>query len=921
VAASVASRLVSSLPTGTVTFLFTDIEGSTRLWEERPEDMRALIAHHDKRLRMAIEANGGYVFATGGDGFAAAFGRAADAVAAAEQAQSAISDLADIRVRMGINTGEVQERGGDYFGSPVNRAARLMAAGHGGQVLIAGVTAELVSGLALKNLGEHRLRDLGSPMSVWQLGAEDFPPIRSLEAVPSNLPVQLTSFVGRDAEVQAVAELVREHRIVTITGVGGVGKTRLALHVAAELLVDSTDGVWVAELGAVDDGEAMAEVVANALGVSRRADATLAASIVEALRAKRVLLVIDNCEHLLGDVADFVDDVVQSCAVVRVLATSREGLGVAGERVWPLRSLAIPAPTDPAEVIVASAAAQLLVDRARAVVPNFEIDGSNSAAVGEICRRLDGIPLAIELAAARLAAMQPREIAAHLDERFRILTGGRRRGIERHQTLRATVDWSYSLLDDRDRLVFDRLGVFAGTFDAEAALAVVGNDGLDRFDVLDALDALNELVAKSMLVAEPGLGGDTRYQLLETLRQYALERLDAHDASDRARRCHAEHYARFAETAAPHLLGRHELEWRARVNVEIDNFRAAVTWALDRADHGAAEIAMRIIGALTVESVRNRGAGIGNWAEQAVASPATANSSHRAAVLVAAGFGAYHRLDSEAAVSYVERAAAEPDEPMIFALAEAVRGNVAIVTSGTAEAFRIEHAALVALEGNDDTTLAARLMLCPVPIFAAVDGRIDDALVLADGLLEDARRLGQPTGLALALYARGFVLVFADRDREAAYEALTESIALTRAGASDAVFAQALTSMAQLHLATGRPLAAIGALREAIAHSHGAGDMISNISAFGVAVLGLAAMGRDREATTCAGACIAGVFAPFILMDGFPGFDEAIASLRGRLRADDYDAAYGRGGAADYNELVAYLLTTFDEVLAESPQT
>jgi predicted ATPase/class 3 adenylate cyclase len=918
VAASVASRLVSSLPTGTVTFLFTDIEGSTRLWEERPEDTRALIADHDKRLRMAIEANGGYVFATGGDGFAAAFGRAADAVAAAEQGQSAIADLADIKVRMGINTGEVQERGGDYFGSPVNRAARLMAAGHGGQVLIAGLTAELVPGLALKSLGEHRLRDLGSPMSVWQLGAEDFPPIRSLEAVPSNLPVQLTSFVGRDAEVQAVAELVRGHRIVTITGVGGVGKTRLALHVAAELLVDWPDGVWVAELGAVDDGEAMAEVIASALGVSRRADATLAASIVEALRAKRVLLVIDNCEHLLGDVADFVDDVVQSCAVVRVLATSREGLGIGGERVWPLRSLAIPAPTDPAKVIMASAAVQLLVDRARAVVPNFEIDGSNSAAVCDICRRLDGIPLAIELAAARLAAMQPREIAAHLDERFRILTGGRRRGIERHQTLRATVDWSYSLLDERDRLVFDCLGVFAGTFDAEAALAVVGSEGLDRFDVLDAL---NELVAKSMLVAEPGLGGDTRYQLLETLRQYALERLDAQDASDRARRCHAEHYAWFAETAAPHLLGRRELEWRARANVEIDNFRAAVTWALDRADPGDAEIAMRIIGALAVESVRNRGAGIGNWAEHAVASPATANSSHRTAVLVAAGFGAYHRLDSEAAVSYVERAAAEPGEPMIFALAEAVRGNAAIVTSGTAEAFRIQHAALVALDGNDDTTLAARLMLCPVPIFAAVDGRIDDALVLADGLLEDARRLGQPTGLALALYAKGFVLVFADRDREAAYEALAESIALTRAGASDAVFAQALTSMAQLHLATGRPLAAIGALREAIAHSHDAGDMISNISAFGVAVLGLATMGRDREATTCAGACIAGAFAPFILMDGFPGFDEAIASLRGRLGVADYDAAYGRGGAADYDEIVPYMLATFDEVLAESPQT
>jgi predicted ATPase len=902
---------MSSPPSGTVTFLFTDIEGSTRLWEERPDEMRVLVATHDERFRAAIEANGGHVFATGGDGFAAAFGRAADAVAAAEQCQAALADLPDLKVRMGINTGEVDERGGDYFGPPVNATARLMAAGHGGQVLIAAVTADLVRGLDLKNLGEHRLRDLGNPISVWQLGTGDFPPLRSLESAPSNLPIQLTTFVGRDDDVEALAALVREQPLVTITGVGGVGKTRLAMHVAAELLVDSPDGVWVVELAAADDADAMAEVIATELGVSRGADATLASSIVETLRSKHMLLVVDNCEHLLGEVADFVDDVMHSCTGVRILATSREGLGIAGERVWPLRSLGTPGPNDPVEVVTSSPAVQLLLDRARAVAPTFRIDESNSAAVVEICRRLDGIPLAIELAAARLTSMQPREIAEHLDERFRLLTGGKRRGVERHQTLRATVDWSYSLLGDRDRLVFDRLAVFAGPFDADAVCAVVEREGLDRFDVLDAME---ELVAKSMVVIEPGSGGISRYQLLETLRQYALERLDAEDAGDRARRAHAEHYAGFAERAAPQLLGRYELEWRPRVSAEIDNFRAAVTWALDRTDAADTEYAMRIVGALAAESARNRGAGVGGWAEKAAASSAVEESPHRAAVLAAAAFGAFHRLDSEAAMSYVDRAAPDVSDPVTFALAETVRGNVAIHIGGLAEAFRIDHAALVALAGDDDATVAARGFLCPLPIFAVLVGRPEEALVLADGLLDDSRRIGQPTSLALALYAKGFVLGHDGRDLEAARAALEESIALTRAGASDAVLGQSLTTLAQNHLADGRVHDAVRALREAVAHNRDSGDMNANTSATAVATLALVAAGRDREAATCAGASVDGVFAPYFVADGWRGAEDGIAPLR-----EQFSAAFAEGAAAEYDEIVAFLLATLDEILAAAP--
>jgi len=560
--------------------------------------MRALLTTHDEVLRRLIDKHQGHVFKHTGDGVAAVFSSAADATAAAVDAQGQLRDV--LPVRMGLHTGEAELREGDYFGTAVNRAARIMSVAHGGQIVCSQPTADLARDVlgdrvVVAHLGEYRLRDLTNLERIFQVAAPgvvtEFPPLRSLDTLPGNLPRQVTSFIGRADEMESIAGLLAEHRVVTITGVGGVGKTRLALHVGAELLTDSPDGVWVAELAAVDDGDAMAEVIAAALGVTRRSDASLAAGIVDSLRSKQLLLVLDNCEHLLDEVAEFASDVMDKCSQVRILATSREGLGVAGERVWPLRSLGVPAPTDPVERIAASDAVQLLVDRARAVMPDFVLDDSNLAAVGEICRRLDGIPLAIELAAARFTAMQPREIAEHLDERFRLLTGGKRRGIERHQTLRATVDWSYSLLDDRDRVVFDRLAVFAGSFDAAAAQAVVADDGLDRFDVLDAL---NELVAKSMVVAEPGREGDTRYQLLETLRQYALERLDAHDAGDTARRRHADHYAQLAETAAPELLGRHELDWRPRINAEIDNFRAAVTWALDRDDPNDAELAMRI---------------------------------------------------------------------------------------------------------------------------------------------------------------------------------------------------------------------------------------------------------------------------------------------------------------------------------------
>ncbi len=473
----------AALPTGTVTFLFTDLEGSTRLWERHPEAMRTALARHDEILRDAVGQRSGVVVKTTGDGLHAAFAVAADAVAAAADAQQVLLDEAwalpePLRVRMGLHTGRAEIRTGDYYGPAVNRAARVSAAAHGGQVVVSHATEELVrddlpAGAALTDLGEHRLRDLARPERVYQVDApglrSDFPPLRSIDAYPTNLPLQLSSFVGREREIATIAKELYDARLVTLTGVGGVGKTRLSIQVAAEVLPHYRDGVWLCELAAATDPDSLAQVVASTLGVAQRPGLDLAASILEYLRGRELLVLLDNCEHLLDAAGRLGEGVLRECAGVRILATSREGLGVEGERVVALRSLGVPEQGAGSDAAAASEAVRLFLERAHAAQAEFELDAASVEAVGEICRRLDGIPLAIELAAARVVAMHPREIADHLDERFRLLTGGRRTAVERHHTLRATVDWSYSLLGPTEQAVFARLGVFAGSFDASAA--------------------------------------------------------------------------------------------------------------------------------------------------------------------------------------------------------------------------------------------------------------------------------------------------------------------------------------------------------------------------------------------------------------------------------------------------------------------
>jgi predicted ATPase/class 3 adenylate cyclase len=583
----------AAIPTGTVTLMFTDVEGSTRLWETEPEHMARALRRHDELLRTAIGQAGGYVFKTVGDAFCAAFATPQAALQAALAAQLALAaetwpTRRPIRVRMSLHTGVCEERDNDYFGPVVNRAARLEAVAHGGQVLISGATAELLSeslpeGVTLRDLGLHRLKDLGRPERVFQLEAEflqpSFPPLATLDnpELPNNLPGQLSAFVGREPELIKVRSLVASARLITLTGSGGCGKTRLALQVAAELLGTVRDGVWFVGLAPLTEAEMIPDAVAAVLGLAdQRGQQPVLESLIDALREQDTLILLDNCEHVIDGAAKFCGQLVRECPLLRILATSREPLGIDGEHVYRVPSLSLPAGEADAVDIAASDAVRLFVDRAQAQDPGFVLDDASAPLVASVCRRLDGIPLALELAAARLSSMSLQQVSDRLGQRFRLLTGGSRNAMPRQQTLQAAVDWSFGLLTEPERDLLRRLSVFAGGFELDASEAICTADSVDPFDVLDLLGSL---VSKSLVVAER-TPESVRYWMLETIRQYAAQELlrsggETHVVA--VRDGHAGYFLRLAEEAAPALAGPGQGHWLRRLDTEWENLSAAAS--------------------------------------------------------------------------------------------------------------------------------------------------------------------------------------------------------------------------------------------------------------------------------------------------------------------------------------------------------
>ncbi|MGE5464580.1 MAG: tetratricopeptide repeat protein, partial [Syntrophothermus sp.] len=602
-----------------VTFLFTDIQGSTTLAQQYPDDHPALLARHNEILSQAIESSRGFVFQTAGDSFCAAFHNAIDALMAAIQAQKNLQtepwSPAPVKVRMGIHTGKAElQESGEYQGYlTLSHVQRLMSAAHGGQVLVSVATQELVrdgmpEGITFRDMGERRLKDMVHSEPIYQLVitglSNDFPPIKTLDIFHHNLPAQMTSFIGREKELKEVRQALSAHRLVTLTGSGGVGKSRLSIEVGMQCLPQFSEGVWLVELAPVNDPALIVQTLLSIFNLREDANRNVLDVLINHLRERTILLVLDNCEHLIDACAQVSASLLQACPNLRILATSQEALGITGEVTYRVPSLHTPGLEDarsPAQLAGVDSI-RLFLERAAIAKPGFCLDQANAASIVQICSRLDGIPLAIELAASRVKVLSLEQIAARLDDRFRLLTGGSRTALPRQQTLRAAIDWSYSLLSDPEKTLFRRLAVFVGGWTLEAAEAVCGNEGspayyfasrkgidASRFDVLDLL---TRLVDKSLILMEETSTG-IRYRRLETIRQYSRERFFETDEVERIMDRHLAYFVRFAELVDEKLKGGDQVIWQNRMTVEQDNLRAALEWGMNRNP----DEALRIVGA------------------------------------------------------------------------------------------------------------------------------------------------------------------------------------------------------------------------------------------------------------------------------------------------------------------------------------
>jgi predicted ATPase/DNA-binding SARP family transcriptional activator len=769
-------------PSGTVTFGFSDVEESTGLWAAHRREMSDAMARHDDLVTAAVDRHGGYVFATGGDSFGVAFHRASDAVAWATELQAAvtrewprgesrrseldgpvghageerecggrISNVA-IRVRIGLHTGETEERGKGYFGPALIVAARLAAAGHGGQTLVSGVTSALLDGSNLRDLGTFRLEGVVAEQRILQLGDGEHAPLRTDDSHRGNLPRRMGRLIGRDADLEVIRDALANSPIVTLVGPGGIGKTRLALAAAERADVDvraggrGGGGAWFVELAGNSSSSEVPRAVASVLNVKESLGRTLTESIVLALQSRRALLVLDNCEHVIDGAADLAHAVAEGCPNVRILATSREGLGLRDEQ------LVIVAPLDPAGPGV-----ELFNERASAASPTFDPSASRDD-VEEICRRLDGVPLAIELAAARAGNLSPADLVGRLDDRLRLLTGGRRASVERHRTLRATIQWSYDLLTPPQQAMFQRLSIFAGTFDRLAAAAIVADTDIDlvSLDLMDVDDLLGDLVDRSMLVVESGPFG-RRFRLLETMRQFGAEHLSETGATDVVAARHAQWCLDEVTRIHELLAGLAEIEGVARLDELWPNLRAAVDWACVTEDR---RLAHALVAPVAAEVYLRSRSEIGDWAERILAITPPDDEELIVFGLTWAARRYMRKLDREGFERLVGRYG-EPDHPMI----RYARAFLDDDYEGRAEwAAR----SIADLRRRGEHYIADINELVAVGLTMLMSGRLEEHDALVAALVERYRAHGPPTCLQWALTYLGISASVQGRHHDAA---------------------------------------------------------------------------------------------------------------------------------------------------------
>ncbi len=830
---------MSERPTGTVTFLFTDIEGSTRLWQQDQTAMATALARHDALLHETIAAHGGFVFKTVGDAFCAAFATAPDALAAAlaaqralawkdelrirkDEEQSATSDPAScilpnsslpLRVRMALHTGSAVERDGDYFGPTLNRVARILSAGHGGQVLLSQVTYELVRdalppGVGLRDMGECRLKDLIRPERLFQVDALDlpstFPLLKTLDAHANNLPTQPTLLLNREAELAQLARwLARpDMRLMTLTGVGGSGKTRLALQVAADHLDEFSDGAYFVDLAPLRDPALVASTIATTLGVRETGGRPLVDTLIDALREKHMLLVLDNFEQVVA-AAPVVATLLAAAAGLRVLVTSRSALHLRGEQECPVPPLALPdmkhLPTP--EKLTHYAAVELFIQRAVNVKPDFAVTNANAPAVAEICHHLDGLPLAIELAAARVKLFSPQALLARLGSRLKTLSTGPRDVPARQQTLRSAIAWSYDLLDEAEQTLFRRLGGFVGGFTLEAAEAVCNADGDLAVDVVEGVASL---VDKSLVQQGEGLGGEPRLAMLETIHEFAVERLRESADADGVAAAHARFCVGLAETAEGYLMGLEEGVWFERLEAEHDNLRAALTWAAERGDRALGLQLAAALGwfwtwcghlreghawlerfsgdaAAVPPPVRAKAASVAGTLECHLGHPTAATAQHAEALALYRAVGD-RRGEAISLSNLGAQAMEQGDYPRAQALLEE---SVTLLREWEADAALVD-------------------VLCALGETARLQGDDRRARAYYEESLGLARHFGHRWTLALLLANLGFVALH-ERDARRAEVLLREALDVSREVRGTYSLAEGLVGMAGVSLADGQP--------------------------------------------------------------------------------------------------------------------
>jgi predicted ATPase/class 3 adenylate cyclase len=917
---------MASPPTGTVTFLFTDIEGSTKLWEHNAQAMQAALVRHDGLLRQAIEEHGGYVFKTVGDAFCCAFPTAPDALEAALEAQRLLlkerwAESGPLRVRMALHMGAAEERDGDYFGPPVNRVARLLSAAHGAQVLLSLPTHEMVrdqlpAGMSLTDLGDHRLKDLFRPERVFQLSApelpSEFPPLRTLDAYRNNLPLQPTPLIGREKEVSEVCDLLRgdETRLLTLTGPGGTGKTRLALQAAADLLDDFPDGTFLAQLATLSEAELFLPAVAETLGVRETAEQPLDESLKDYLSERRMLLLLDNFEQVLG-AAPAVTELLAGAPGLKVLTTSRAPLGLYGEHEFPVPPLTLPdlERPPPLERLTQYEAVGLFLERARAVKPNFSITNESAPAVAEICVRLDGLPLAIELAAARIKMLPPRAMLQRLTSRLKLLTGGARDLPERQRTLRATIEWSHALLDESEQLLFGRLAVFSGGRTLEAIDAICDAEG----DLpVDSFDGISSLLDKSLLRQEEGPSGEPRFVMLETVHEFAREKLQDSGEAESIKRAHAGYFLTLAEEAYPELRGPDQLEWLERLEAEHDNMRAALSWALERKE---VEVALRLGGAVWWFWWRRGYHSEGRrWLEEALAIEEWGWPELRAMALAGAGALASEQGDLDQAQEACEEglellaqeAREEASEARLWLLA--CLGWVAWEREDYRQATELFAESLALSREIKDTWWLAS-SLSDLAVVSHSRGDSERATELYEESMDLIREQGDKHGLAICLGNLAMV-VCSQGDLGRAAQLTEEAVALqrelgTRGGVSIGLYN--LGWMALLQDDLGRAADLYGESLS-LSWDSGLNPLVQNALEGFACVAGL--RGEMERAAQLWGAAQALHQTKGIPRDTdfLAEADARISAVRSDMGEEAWEEAWNRGQAMTLDEAVSYAL-------------